>query len=111
MNFKTYQKKALKTLVTDNSGSPTELLARITLGLCGESGEVAEKIKKWLRGDFKSLEEIIPDIRKELGDILWYCAVLAELCYLSLDDIAISNTHKLASRKKRNKIKGSGNNR
>ena len=82
------------------------------LGLVGESGEVAEKFKKWVR-DLGSDESRIDrsGIAKELGDVLWYLAVLADYLDLSLDDIATANLAKLASRQSRGVLGGSGDNR
>lgn len=78
-------------------------------GLCGEAGEVAEKIKKVLRdnnGDFT--DALKSKIALELGDSLWYIAILSEDLGFTLQDIADLNINKLADRKKRNKIHGSG---
>ena len=83
-----------------------------TLGLAGESGEVAEKVKKVIRDkngvvDKKTREEI----KKELGDVLWYVSQLATELDLSLDEVAQQNLKKLNSRMKRGKLQGSGDNR
>ena len=83
----------------------------LALGL-GETGEVQGKIKKILRDD----NQIISDekreaIAAELGDVLWYVAVLAAELNLQLEDIASGNIVKLASRKQRGVIQGSGDNR
>ncbi|GHJ56082.1 hypothetical protein Nm8I071_53890 [Nonomuraea sp. TT08I-71] len=82
------------------------------LGLVGESGELAEKVKKWVR-DLDSEESRIDraGIAKELGDVLWYVAVLADHLDLSLDDIATANLAKLASRQGRGVLGGSGDDR
>lgn len=82
------------------------------LGLNGEAGEIAEKVKKVLRdhdGDFSKLDK--DDISKELGDVLWYVSAFAHSIGLSLDDIARGNIEKLSSRKTRGVIRGSGDNR
>jgi len=81
------------------------------LGLCGESGEVAEKVKKMIRdGDDKS-GNFEDDLGAELGDVLWYLANLASELGFTLEDIARSNLHKLQYRKSRGVIRGSGDNR
>lgn len=89
-----------------NTGSNAEL-AYLALGLAGESGEVAEKIKKKLRdGKFNSQE-----LAKELGDVFWY---LSQLCLaISYDpsEILEENLKKLASRRDRGVIQGEGDNR
>lgn len=79
------------------------------LGLCGEAGEIAEKIKKWLRGDKGDLDK--DAILKELGDPLWYIASLADDLGYTLQDVVDANMEKLTSRKERGVIKGSGDNR
>lgn len=81
------------------------------LGLCGEAGEVAEKVKKQIRDN---KHEGIFDrhgIAKELGDVLWYLSNTANDIGFSLQDIANMNVDKLADRKDRGVIKGSGDNR
>lgn len=109
MNFKEYQKKSRETAIYPNLG---ENFIYPTLGLVGEAGEVAEKIKKVLRDKNGILdEETKEEIKKELGDVLWYIAQVATELNLSLDDIAKSNLEKLKSRKERNKLQGSGDNR
>ncbi|HIA92156.1 TPA: hypothetical protein EYO12_03525 [Candidatus Saccharibacteria bacterium] len=108
MTLYEYQKQALTTVI--NSGDT--MLLRFVLGLVGESGEVAEKFKKWLRdtdGDVNLLDKA--EITKELGDILWYIATLADQLGISLDEIAHTNLAKLSSRQQRNRLSGSGDNR
>jgi NTP pyrophosphatase (non-canonical NTP hydrolase) len=82
------------------------------LGLASEAGEVAGKIKKVLRdqgGDFaQAPREAIMD---ELGDVLWYVAVLAGDLGLSRDEIAAADLDKLASRKARARLSGGGDRR
>ncbi len=82
------------------------------LGLASEAGEVCDKVKKAIR-DRKSLTFAeLPDmIAPELGDVLWYIATLASNLGLELEDIAQGNLDKLKSRKERDVIGGSGDNR
>jgi len=83
-----------------------------TLGLCGEAGEVAEKVKKVLR-DSKGVftEEKKEEIKKELGDVLWYINALSTDLGFTLEEVATLNIEKLFKRKSENKIQGSGDNR
>jgi NTP pyrophosphatase (non-canonical NTP hydrolase) len=82
------------------------------LGLAGETGEVAEKIKKIIRdkNSIMSPEDVI-EVGKELGDVLWYLSVLAKYIGLSLEEVAQLNIDKLTSRRERNMIHGNGDNR
>lgn len=83
-----------------------------TLGLCGESGEVADKVKKVIRDNNGEIDEQKrQDIGLELGDVLWYVAALADDLGYTLDDIANMNIKKLTSRKERNMLSGSGDHR
>ena len=109
MNFKTYQKKARVTAQYPNLGSNN---IYPTLGLVGEAGEVAEKVKKVIRdknGIFD--EESKKSIKKELGDVLWYLSNLCNEFGFSLDDVALQNIEKLKLRSARGKISGSGDDR
>lgn len=109
MTFKQYQSKSRKTALYPNLGNN---FIYPTLGLNGEAGEVAEKIKKVLRDENGVVsKEKREEIEKELGDVMWYIAQLASELNLSLENIAKKNLTKLLSRKKRGKIKGSGDNR
>jgi NTP pyrophosphatase (non-canonical NTP hydrolase) len=87
------------------------------LGLSGESGEVAEKIKKLIRdkGGIMGLQLMAEEDRvavaKEIGDVLWYCANLAQDIGYSLEDVARINIGKLAKRKEDGTLSGSGDNR
>jgi len=80
------------------------------LGLNGEAGEVAEKIKKFWR-DGNAYDETRAAIRKELGDVLWYLSETARQWGIKLDDVAAGNIAKLADRKSRGVLAGSGDNR
>jgi len=109
MNFEEYQKKSRKTAIYPKAG---ENFIYPTLGITGEAGEVAEKIKKVLRDKNGVMnDESREMIKKELGDVLWYISQLATELGLKLDDIAKSNIEKLLSRLERGKIGGSGDER
>lgn len=109
MTFDDYQQKALRTA---RSKDAKDEFIHLVLGLVGESGEIAEKVKKLVRDHDTDLAELdVDDIKKELGDVLWYVSVLASYLDLSFDDIAESNIQKLASRQQRGVIGGSGDNR
>lgn len=112
MTFDDYQKHATKTAIYPGAGTGSAMaLAYVALGL-SEAGEVQGKIKKILRDDSAKLtKEKSEEIAKELGDVLWYCAMVARELGVSLEDIAEANLAKLASRQKRGKLNGSGDNR
>ena len=83
-----------------------------TLGLTGEAGEVANKVKKIIRdGSDSKDEKLVSEIKAEIGDCLWYIAVLADDFNIKLSDIASANIEKLALRQKNNTIHGSGDDR
>lgn len=94
--------------------SKNEQIAIAGLGLTGEAGEVAEKVKKFLRGDHGSL---MPETQRlllqaELGDVLFYVTKLAHLHGWTLNDIARNNYEKLHGRRARNgTLRGSGDER
>jgi NTP pyrophosphatase (non-canonical NTP hydrolase) len=109
MTFEEYQKISRKTALYPDLGKN---FIYPTLGLAGESGEVAEKIKKILRDDNGIiLEEKREDLKKELGDVLWYLSQISTELGLSFEDVARFNIEKLQSRAQRNMIHGSGDNR
>ncbi len=106
MDFRTYQERSRQTAVYPGAG---ENPIYPTLGLCGESGEVADKVKKVLRdrgGVFS--HEVRQALLLELGDVLWYVAQLATELELDLEAVASANLDKLASRAARNVISGDG---
>ena len=82
------------------------------LGLCGEAGEVAEKVKKTIRDDGGVLSDQRREaLARELGDVLWYLSQLATEADLDLETIAEDNLEKLLSRQERGVLRGSGDNR
>ncbi len=88
-----------------------ELMQNV-LGLADESGEVLAIFKKWIRDHDADPAKLEKDkLKKELGDILWYIAVVSHDLGLNMDDIAAANIEKLASRMERNKLTGSGDDR
>lgn len=109
MTFQDYQKDSRKTAIYPNQGKN---FIYPTLGLAGEAGEVAEKVKKIIRDKGGAAgDEDKMAVGYELGDVLWYIAQLATELGLDLDEVAKNNLKKLASRLERNAIPGSGDNR
>jgi NTP pyrophosphatase (non-canonical NTP hydrolase) len=110
MTFDEYQQQAPSTLISH----PDPLMDKtiIVLGIAGEASEIAEKWKKLVAYRAGVItEEDKTELGKEIGDVLWYLAVFADMLGLSMDDIATTNAAKLASRKARGVQKGSGDNR
>ena len=108
MDLNDYQQAARRTAIYPEA----HRVIYPALGLASEAGEVAGKIKKVLRdqaGDFTRAP--LEAIKDELGDVLWYVAVLAGDLGLSLDDIAAANLSKLASREERGRLSGGGDRR
>ena len=103
MKMDDYQRQAVSFAVYP----ATHKVLYPTLGLCGEAGEVAEKVKKQVRDNKFSRHETA----QELGDVLWYLTNLANDLGYSLAEIAYNNIDKLESRKERGVIQGSGDNR
>lgn len=105
-----YQEKAWGTTLPLPSGEygKDSAITYCVLKLNGEAGEVAEKWGKAMR-DATPVDEQL--LALELGDILWYVAVMAKHLDFTLQDIAEMNIQKLASRKQRDKLGGSGDER
>ena len=103
-----YQKVAKTTAIYPRE----QAIIYPTLGLTGEAGEVANKVKKIIRdGSNKNDDRMVSEIKSEIGDCLWYIAVLADDIGCKLSDIANLNLIKLANRKEKGTIHGSGDNR
>lgn len=107
MNLNEYQLKAMMTAVFD----PAIATEYTALGLAGEAGEVANKVKKLLRDppeDNAVLYDAYHDIADELGDVLWYIAALAHVLGYQMEDIAGMNLSKLALRQAEGTLKTRG---
>jgi NTP pyrophosphatase (non-canonical NTP hydrolase) len=102
----TYQDLAKQTAVYPDIGRN---LIYTILGLVGESGELAEKMKKAIRDNGGNVDT--ETMVKELGDVLWYVAMIASELGLTLQEVAQKNVDKLRDRRKRNVLHGSGDNR
>lgn len=126
MQVREYQEIVKKTAVY-----PKEIgLAYCGLGLTGEAGEVAEKIKKLYRdkpeilvhfesnppavislGDALKVDTFKREVTKEIGDVIWYCTALASEIGVTLEEVMQTNYNKLISRRKTNTLHGSGDDR
>jgi NTP pyrophosphatase (non-canonical NTP hydrolase) len=104
-----YQRLSRRTATYPGAG---DNIVYPTLGLSGEAGEVAEKVKKLLRDDGGVLsEERRAALAAELGDVLWYVAQVATEAGLEIEEIAQANLDKLLSRQERGVLSGSGDTR
>lgn len=105
MNANSYQQWTISTAIYPGAGTGNDAeLSYLGLGLNGEAGEVADKIKKHLRDGKLDIGGIV----YELGDVCWYIARLAESLGYSLEDVLEINHSKLESRKTRDVLTGSG---
>ena len=105
MNY--YQEEAMTTRL------PTAGLEYAWFGLAGEVGELYSLMAKLYRdgkGE-RTDEEIVEDVKKELGDILWFIAAISKDYKFTLEEVAQKNVDKLAKRKEKGTITGSGDNR
>jgi NTP pyrophosphatase (non-canonical NTP hydrolase) len=106
LTMNTYQDGAATTAIYSDT------VIYPALGLAGEAGEVAGKVSKVLRdNDGEVPEEVRKDLKKELGDVLWFIAAMARDLGYTLEEIGQENLDKLASRKARGVLGGSGDNR
>lgn len=120
MTLKEYQNKAMNTCM----GSCANIAYMLT-GLSAEVGEVNDKVAKAIRKGYLSLhrndiawwghqqdhEILREDLKKEIGDVLWFVAGISQTLCISLEDVATANLAKLADRAQRNVIDGNGDNR
>jgi len=113
MTFDEYQQQALTTAFTDPKYKDNLMEQTIwAMGVSGEAGEVIEKWKKivaYNSGVITAADR--EDLKKELGDVIWYLAVFADSLGLKLSEIIELNVSKLIDRQKREVIKGAGDNR
>ena len=111
MEANAYQRLAVNTAIYPDD----QAVVYPILGLCGEAGEVAEKIKKVLRSGrtfpFGATGDERVELLKELGDVQWYIANLANDLGFTLEDVMSRNLAKLGDRAQRGVIEGSGDNR
>lgn len=105
-NLEEYQKFTKTTAIYPKH----KAIDYLTMGLVSECGEVAGVVKKWIRGDYTT-DEMDSKLKHELGDCLWYITRLADERGLSLIDIFQLNVDKLQSRKERDQLSGSGDDR
>ncbi|KZR89666.1 nucleoside triphosphate pyrophosphohydrolase family protein [Synechococcus sp. MIT S9508] len=104
-----YQQQSRQTARYPDAGNN---LIYPTLGLTGEAGEVADKVKKLIRDSEGVVDErFTEDVALELGDVLWYVAQLATELGLSLEEVASANLSKLKSRSQRGTLQGEGDHR
>jgi len=110
MTFNEYQKQAITTALPHPD--PLMFKTIMAMGVAGEAGEVLEKWKKVVAyKEGKITEEELKEFGKELADVVWYIAVLADALGIQLDDIMAQNLAKLHDRKKRGVQRGAGDNR
>ena len=107
-DFNAYQRMAAKTAIYPDE----HRIMYPALGLAGEAGQVANKVKKLIRdGPDGRPDDWREQISSEIGDVLWYCAALATDLNLTLGMIAAMNEKKLSARKEAGTIGGSGDTR
>ena len=106
-----YQNQASSTAIYPDRGT-IRGLEYCALGACGESGEIANKVKKIFRDDgSKLISERREMIRKEIGGVLWYLSQVCEEMNTTLSSCAEENLAELVSRKTRGTLNGDGDNR
>lgn len=108
MDFNKYQETAVETAIYPD----THRILYPALGMAGEAGEVANKVKKIIRDGPENMPDDWKDqLASEIGDVLWYCAALANDLGMPLALIAAQNRDKLLERKQKGTISGSGDKR
>lgn len=105
MNFNEYQESVLAFRL------PRADPMYAVLGLAGEAGEVCGAVAKGIRDGILDEDAFGDNLMKELGDVLWFIAAIADDLNLTLEQVAQCNYDKLASRAERGALGGSGDNR
>lgn len=93
MGINEYQELAMRTLNPELNRR--EVLINSVMGLCGESGEAIDIVKKWFAQGHELDRE---HLAKELGDIAWYLAEACTALDIKLEDVLVANIEKLKSR-------------
>ena len=109
MELNDYQQLAMKTAIFPKN----ESFSYTALGLAGEAGEIANKVKKFIRDGYDKEELVMKqdEVADELGDVLWYVAAVAEVMGTNLESVAKNNLWKLAERQRKGTLRGSGDKR
>jgi NTP pyrophosphatase (non-canonical NTP hydrolase) len=105
ISFDIYQYKAMETCLPS-----ANCLDYLIPGLAAEAGEVAGKYAKFVRDEGR-ITDLHIDLKAEVGDVLWFCAMICEHIGVNFAEVAQQNLDKLASRAARNALKGSGDDR
>lgn len=113
LTLNAYQDMSGYTAIYPEVGTGSaQALSYVTLGLVGEAGEIANKVKKIIRDQQGVVsDEARTELAKELGDVLWYVAGLARELGADLGAVADDNIEKLLDRHERGVLTGSGDNR
>jgi NTP pyrophosphatase (non-canonical NTP hydrolase) len=113
-DFVAYQRATARTAIYPSADTPRsyEGMSYCALGLAGEAGEIADKVKKIARDNAGTVTATARgQLAAELGDLLWYVAQFATQIGFDLDAIAAGNLAKLEDRRARGVLQGSGDNR
>jgi NTP pyrophosphatase (non-canonical NTP hydrolase) len=111
LTFAEYQRRSQASAVYPFAGQMINYVYPI-LGMCGETGEVAEKLKKIMRDKHGIIDdEDRRQLTKELGDVLWYIAATARELGLTMEEVAATNLEKVDGRRTRGTLRGSGDDR
>ncbi len=111
MDFNEYQKQASQTATFEGKQEEFKLMY-LALGIAGEAGEIAEKIKKIIRNDNGVVSDEKRDsLKQEIGDVLWYLSQLARVLDIPFADAAQANIKKILDRQARGVLKSTGDTR